>query len=472
MIYAYNGSAEEGCGENSLGDQKYSVGFTYLKGPRGPFLYVEGSDGQDSLVAPPVGSGDFDILIEVRATNAMIPSNCFDSNAPVNCNPQAAADFYNLLNTKYFDGTPALDNNGMPSPFMYTGNPADANEWSLCTDQSIAETAGILSSAEVLLQPSARTEIISAIYYTDDIDTDCPDNGAIKYKDDVVQALYNNCLYQHFTPSAPELQVYHTNTGIEIGLSEVPYDYNERVLQAIPGIHDDRHYTFEGVKIYQVASMNFDMTELNNLELSVLVYQGDIQNNITDIVNFKSDFEAGVQNWIAETKVSGANNGIEEKIFFDYDFINDQPIEPSKELYYVAVSYGYNNYEEFDPMGFVDSDGTPNTTGQQYRYIESNCGLKAQQSDIDVSGITSPYDSGLYGYIYSENTINLFDVEDDLTLQLISIDGKSLDQWNVQKGNTYTSDNLSERLAKGLYLLHVTSRATGLNGSHKLVVVR
>ncbi len=472
MIYAYNGSNEEDCGENSLAEQKASVGFSYLKGPRGPFIIVEGSEGQDSLVHPPIGSGDFDTLAELRASNAMIPSNCFDTSSPPNCNPQTTTDFYNLLNTRNFDGTPALDNNGMPSPFMYTGNPADASEWSLCTDQNIAETTGIMSIGNILLQPQATNEIISAIYYTDDINTDCPDDAAIKYKDGLVQSLFDNCLYQHMAPPSPEISVLYSDTGVDIDISNIPFNYREPVLQANPSIHEDRHYNFEGIKIYQVASKNFDMTELTNPKLSALVYQGDINNDITDITNFRSDFIDADQTWPEDIKVTGANNGLVTELFLTYDFIRDQPIEQSDELYYVAISYAYNNYEDFDPMGIIDNNGNTFATGQQYQYIESNCGLKTVASVISVSGVSSPYDAGRYEYIYNNNTINIFNIEEDLYLQLLSIDGKSLEQWNAKKGDRFTSHNLSKQLTSGMYILNATTTHSGLNGSHKLVVTR
>lgn len=472
MLYAYNGSTEMGCGENSLEEKNIAVGFTYLRGPRGPFIIVEGSNGQDSLVHPPIGSGDFDTLVELRASSAMIPNDCFDPTQPFNCNPQTTSDFYNLLNARNFDGSFPLDNNGVSTSFMYSGNPADENQWSLCTDESIAETTGILSMSNILLQPQATNEIISAIYYTDDIDSDCPDVAAIKYKDDLVQSMYDNCFAHYAGPPAPEFQVVYSDVGVDIQLFDIPTEYRERVRQAFQGVHEDLNYNFEGIKVYQVASKNFDMDELDNPDLSVLVYQGDLVNDISDISNFKSDFEGAIQNWNQELKVEGNNEGIQIQFSLDYDFIRDQAIDMSDELYYVAISYGYNNYEDFDPMGIVNADGSTIATGQQYSYIESTCGLEVEESVISISQTNSPYNLGLYEYIYSDNVINLFNIEDDLTLQLYSIDGKSLEQWNANKGSSYTSSNLSEKLSSGLYFLQVRAVSSKSIGFHKTMVVR
>jgi len=419
-----------------------------------------------------LGSGDFDTLVDLRASNAMIPNDCIDASQPQNCNPQTSSDFYNLMRTRNFDGSFALDNNAISTSFMFTGNPADPNEWSLCTDQSIPETTGVLSMGNLLLQPGATNEIVSAIYYTDDVDNDCPDDASIKYKDCLAQSLYENCLYQKTAPPSPDIQVVYSDVGVDIDISNIPTNYRELETRANPDDIETKYYNFEGIKIYQVASKNFDMDELDNPELSVLVYQGDLVNDISDISNFKSDFEGGTQNWIEETKVTGANEGIATELSLDYDFIRDQPIDQVNELYYVALSYAYNNYQEFDPMGIVGNDGSIFASGQQYPYMESNCGLGVEESVISVSNTISPYESGLYDYIYSDNTINIFDVEDDLSLQLISIDGMLLDQWNVQKGNDFISENLGEQVASGLYLLHVTSDGNALSGSHKLVVVR
>ena len=472
MIYAYNGSSEVDCGENSLEEKQIAVGFTYLRGPLGPFIIVEGSDGQDSLAHPPIGSGSFDTLAELKASSAMIPSDCFDPSQPVNCNPQSTIDYFNLLNGKNFDGSFPLDNNGIASLFMYSGNPADEDQWSLCTDERIAETTGILSVDNLLLLPQAINEIVSAVYYTDDIDSDCPDVAAIKFKDELVQRLYDNCFAYYAGPPPPKFQVIYNDVGVDIQFSEIPTQYSERITEAISGLHDDLNYSFEGVKVYQVASKNFDIDELDNPELSKLVYQGDIVNQIVDISNFKSDFDGAIQNWNEELKVEGSNQGIQIEFTLEYDYIRDQPIDISDELFYVAVSYGYNNYEVFDPIGIITANGNVIATGQQYRYIESTCGLGIEEAVISVSQTNSPYELGLYDYIYSENVFNLFNIQEDLSLELYSIDGKSLEQWNAKNGTSFTTNNLSHQLPSGLYILHVEATASRSIGNHKLVVVR
>ena len=470
MIYAYNGSTEVNCGENSLEDQNIAAGFTFLRGPRGPFVIVEGSDGQDSLVHPILGSGDFDTLAEQRASKAMIPHDCFDTSQPDNCNPQSANDYFNLLNARNFDGSFALDNEGISTSFLFDGNPANEEEWSLCTDQSTAETTAILAMDNIMLQPQATNEILSAFFYTDDIDSDCPDVAAIKYKDELVQRLYDNCFFHYEGPPAPEFQVIYNDVGVDIQLSLLPTQYRERVLQASSGVHDDLYYNFEGVKIYQVASENFDMDELDNPELSVLVYQGDLANDISDISNFESDFDGAIQNWNEELKVEGGNEGIQIEFSLEYDFIRDQPIDLSNELFYIGVSYGYNEYEAFDPTGIIGADGLAIPTGQQYAYIETTCGLEVQEAVISVSDVSSPYELGLYEYIYSDNIVNLFNVKEDLILQLYSIDGKSLERWNAKKGSSFSSYNLSDKLSSGLYVLNIQASFSKSFGNHKLVV--
>jgi len=472
MIYAYNESSEVDCGENSLEEKNLAVGFTYLIGPRAPFVIVEGSDGQDSLVYPPIGSGDFDILAELMASRAMIPNQCLDPTQPANCNPQSPSDFYNLLNGKNFDGSFPLDNNGVSTSFMFPGNPANEDEWSLCTDESGAETTGILSIDNILLQPQATNEILYAIYYTDVMDSDCPDDAAIKYKDDLVQRLYNNCFEHYDGPPSPQLQVVYSDEGVDLQLSAIPTQYSESIKEASSDLHDDLYYNFEGIKVYQVASRNFDMDELENPELSKLVYQGDLENDITQISNYKVEFEGAVRNWSPKLKVEGSNEGIQTQFSLAYDFIRDKPIDIADELFYVVVSYGFNNYEDFNPTGIIDTSGNFIATGQQYNYIETTCGLEVEEAVISVSQTKSPYELGLYDYIFSDNIMHLFNLEEDLTMQLYSIDGKSLEHWNVKKGMSYSSGNLSDKLSSGLYLLQVRAAFSQSIGYHKVMVVR
>ncbi len=474
MVYAYNGEDDENCGDNSLSNSNTMVGYSFLSGPRGPFLVLEGNDGQDSLVAPPIGSGDFDTLISIGIENITIPNNCLVANSPLLCDPINDTDFYNLLNTRSFDGMPVNDIDGIPTKTMYDGNPADPSEWSSCNDFSQQENTAIMAFENILMQPQAYNQFYSATFYTEDTETGCPDVASIKYQQRRAQKIYNNCFHNFNGPPAPNLRVLYSDdgNGVTLNLFDIPTEYVEAVPQSFNQMFTDLQYRFEGVKVYQVACKNFDMTEINNPLMSTLVYQGDITNDIIDITNFRSDFIDADQTWIEDTKVTGANNGIDTELSFTYDYIRDQPIDQSDELYYVALSYGYNNYDEFDPIGWIDDDGTPQETGQQYRYIETTCGLKTVESVISVSSTSSPNESGVYDYIYNDNIINLFNIEEDLSLQLLTIDGKSLELWNAKKGDHFTSRNLAEQLASGLYILNVTVTYSGLNSSHKLVVTQ
>lgn len=461
MLFAYNADESEDCQEAGLSTPLPMIGTKYLRGQRAPFVIEYDDDGNITLVEPSIGSGLVDTLVSVGISNIVVPNNCFSQTLQTNCNPQIAPDFYNSINGQYFDGTSIVDDTGNPVEYMFEGNPSDANSQALCNDpNTLLETTALMSLGKIFLQPSATNEVITTTFVTKDAEYPCPDLAPLKYKESIAQSLFDNCFFNYMTPSAPLLSVDNSDSEITISISAVPTDYEETVIQAAPG--EDNKYEFEGVKIYQVASQNFDLTELNNPDYSQLVYQGDIVNDITDISNFKATFSGSDLNYVSENKVAGANEGVISEVKLDIDFLTNTPIQSGIEYYYVAISYAYNNYRDFD---------TETSFGQQYPYMETNCGIKVVSSNMTSSNQKTPFEAGQYKFVFYNNMIRISDLQVDLELQLISIDGRILQNWELKKGINFESPYINENLPSGLYIINVSANESGLNGTHKIVVV-
>ncbi len=126
-------------------------------------------------------------------------------------------------------------------------------------------------------------------------------------------------------------------------------------------------YKFEGYKVYQVKSYNYNLKKLGDAN-SKLIYVSDLNNGIKDISNWKLTFDAnGNEKWIMETKVNGEDSNSLSSLNVEKDFFTNESFEYNKEYYYVVVAYAYNNYLPFDPISGI---------GQQKQYIEGNENVK------------------------------------------------------------------------------------------------
>lgn len=132
MMYGYNGDAND---EGGFGAGVPAMGVAMMRSPL-------------QLVNTPSG----DSLAEIPLRHVM----------PID-NPESLTDFqfYNLLNGRFPDGTPA-PNNGL----LYTGNPNDPEGWSEVTaDNKPGQRAALASFGPFDLHPGAVNELIVAYFY-------------------------------------------------------------------------------------------------------------------------------------------------------------------------------------------------------------------------------------------------------------------------------------------------------------------
>ena len=127
----------------------------------------------------------------------------------------------------------------------------------------------------------------------------------------------------------------------------------------------DRYYRFEGYKVYQLVNDEVGADELNNTDKARLVFQCDIRNNVTRLINY--NYDESIQARVPELKVDGSDGGITHSFVVTEDKFatGDNPnLVNHKTYYYMAVSYAYNNflpYSQDDALGLQ---------GQQKPYLE------------------------------------------------------------------------------------------------------
>jgi hypothetical protein len=138
-------------------------------------------------------------------------------------------------------------------------------------------------------------------------------------------------------------------------------NYREDYLQLDPGIpkldvdgnaYDSltRSYDFEGYLIYQLRDAEVSAADLNDIDAARLIAQCDVQNDIDLVINYNQDPTMGIP--VPVLMAEGANEGIFHSLRVSTDAFaqGDNRMVNFKTYYFMALAYGYNNYEDYDPI--------------------------------------------------------------------------------------------------------------------------
>ena len=169
----------------------------------------------------------------------------------------------------------------------------------------------------------------------------------LRVVDDKCQALFDNCFKVIDGPNAPDLTIRELDQQLIIYLSNTPSSnnykekyieldpeipvsrveseaYYEEVEAQIDGVDTvllspieqfntteyfyDRYYRFEGYKVYQLANDEVGADELGNTDKARLVFQCDIRNNVTSLLNY--EYDESLHANVPKMKVVGGDAGI------------------------------------------------------------------------------------------------------------------------------------------------------------------
>ena len=138
-------------------------------------------------------------------------------------------------------------------------------------------------------------------------------------------------------------------------------NYREEYLQLDPGIpkldvegnpYDSltRSYTFEGYLIYQLRDAEVSAADLNDIDAARLIAQCDVQNDIDLVINYNQDETMDLP--VPTLMVDGDNEGIFHSLRVTNDAFaqGDNRLVNHKTYYFMVLAYGYNNYEDYDPI--------------------------------------------------------------------------------------------------------------------------
>ncbi len=399
--YVYNEDATDGnpgieCpgGVLTYKDDVPILGIDYFRGPRAPRIFQRDEndvveldeDGNKILLEVPLGSGLQDTLIELGMTSFLYQNRGVSDPPPATEDPSQDTEFYNILRGLWADGTAVTFGESGFDPastdsisYVFPDDPNDDNGWSMCTaDLPFDDRRTVQATGPLLLQPSAKNELIIGAVFVPSISYPCPSIERLQFADDLAQALFDNCFDITDGPDAPDMYgveldrqliLLLSNDSIEVESNNAYEEYLETDLQSPKG-ESDSLYRFEGYKIYQLKNPNVSVQQLEDIELSRLIRQVDVKNGVNEIYNWTSvanpdEFQPPV--WIPERQVDGADAGIKHSFNVTVDQFadGDRTLVNHKNYYYTVLAYGYNNYKQFD---FLAPEGIDR--GQNKSYLE------------------------------------------------------------------------------------------------------
>ena len=230
---------------------------------------------------------------------------------------------------------------------------------------------------------------------------------ALIQADTKTQAMFDNCFRTLDGPTAPKLEIQELENQLvlyivnpktsnnykeeyrEVNAFIVPpdtvFDFDDfgnvigyKVLNDEEKL-DYQTYVFEGYKVYQVADNTVDASSLNDPDKARLIYQADLKNNVTKLINYQFDSELGID--VPELMVDGNNDGISHSIIVSEDQFatGNKTLVNHKTYYFMAIAYGYNNFKSYDPKD-ADTQKTPYLSSRQgitvHRGIPHNTGIE------------------------------------------------------------------------------------------------
>jgi hypothetical protein len=316
-------------------------------------------------------------------------------------NPEVASHYYGYLSGTWKDGSPFTFggngyNTGVPTDFMFPSDPSDNSPgaWSECAEGNTPFDRRFLQSAGPFrLEPDAKNEVVvGVVWVRPPNQSGCQaDFSALNLADDKAQALYDNNFELIDGPDAPDMKIRELDQEIVLSLEDYNDENTELYEEADPviksiidGLNDpsitDSTYNFQGYIIYQLA--NNQVTDYRDLSVARPIYQVDIEDGVSKIVNFEQDNT--VEALVPQLMVDGNDNGISHTFNVTQDAFasGDQTLVNNRPYYFSVVAYAHNDYIPYEPG---------NEQSQLQPYLEGRGNIKVYSG---VPHLTSPEAGG------------------------------------------------------------------------------
>ena len=408
--YGYNGKNVDGTGEpEAYGANPPAVGVDFFQGP-----YLD-PDGIDNPKYNPVTGENCDESINgVNFGNGIIDDERFgmrrfvyhDNSQSDNGDPEKAAEYYNFLRGIWKNGEKMhYGGNALPGTsgvtdlacdfmFPYDSDPCNWGTGGVVPDFNgyWSEETGnngspnnpydrrfMQSAGPFTLKPGAVNYITFGVPWARSAaGTAWSSVELLRRVDDKCQAMFDNCFDVLDGPDAPDLTfreldrkliVYISNSDNSNNVGESYTEIDTQIsgpLATDSTQRNDSTYRFEGYIVYQLANKEVNVDELNDISKARIVYQCDVKNGVSEIINYiyDDDLKASVPTLMVE----GADNGIKSTFVLTQDAFTttgDVNLINHKTYYYMAISYAYNNYQDYA----VDANNPIGLYGQKTPYL-------------------------------------------------------------------------------------------------------
>lgn len=388
----YNGSTQDGNGQiNSYGTKIPMVGIDFFKGPQKPY------DSAGKTYFKQLGMESF---------------TYYNNDATIVGNPNNGVQIYyymtgSIRNGQRFsnDFTGPNTNSkaygtGPTTRFVFYGDPGEKSEWSECTCLNpVGDRRFVHSSGPFKLLPGVVNDItIGAVWVSDA--GGCPTTSykKIRVADDLAQGLFDNNFETIEGPEAPRLVAREMDRKVVFYLindfgsnnfrerygRDTGKQYRVSSIKAAKYVKSpDSLYKFEGYRVFQLKNNLVQPAQIYNSDGSVNgdlaqeIFQCDIKNGITRIINYEKNTDISDSTYIPIVKVIGRDSGIRHSFEVTIDqFSTDQEkrLVNYRNYYFLAIAYAYNDFS-YNPVtrtGGFDPNNADST--QDVAYLESSKG--------------------------------------------------------------------------------------------------
>ena len=420
--YGYNGAAIDGSGQTeAYGANPPAVGVDFFQGP-----YLD-PDGLDNPKYDSLGNQLCDESINgVNFGNGIIDDERFgmrrfvyhdNTQSSINGDPDVAAEYYLLLRGIWkngakmeYGGTAVPGSAGCGGPacdFMFpydsdpcnwgTGGIAPYDGWNQNGKYWSEETGNNGQPNPVndrrFMQSAGPFTLRSGAvnYITFGVPWARANTGKawssvelLRKVDDKCQQMFDNCFKVLDGPNAPDLTIRELDRKLIVYLSnsESSNNANEDYIEIDTRIPEgdtingewvefDRNFRFEGYMVYQLANAEVSVDELGDETKARLIFQCDVKNNVSRIINFIYNEDLGYS--VPTLMVEGGDNGITHSFVVTQDEFtknNDPSLVNHHTYYFMAIAYAYNNYREYNP------DPSSPSEGQQLPFLAGRKNIK------------------------------------------------------------------------------------------------
>lgn len=383
----YNGLAVDGNGQaNEYGDQLPMVAVDFFVGPivqdtvngvivqdtlgMEAFTYFNNTDPNPSITDPANATQFYYYMTGSNRTGQRFKRDADDKCTGLSTGPDTKT---------VFDGDPT--------------NPQ--NTWTECScGNTPADRRFIHSAGPFRLESGASNDVTIGVVWAANTGG-CNADGNVSFRkikaaDDLAQQLFESGFRPIAPPEAPRLVIKEMDNKLvcylvndagsnnykeQYGYNTDSAKYRVAVPKAKKSGSIDTLYKFEGYRVFQLKNAQVQPAQIVNergeVDQTVAkeVFQTDIQNGVSQLVNFEKS--GNINNcdncYESAVKVSGKDSGIVHTFEITTDgFATGQrtSLVNYKTYYFVAVAYASNNFDQFDP-------NNPEST-QDIQYLESD----------------------------------------------------------------------------------------------------